>query len=179
MGSYLYGVSAKHITVDGQAVHLCRYIFKPYLHDPQWPPHVAATMAKYDRTWQGRELPKLVIVGGDDGKFQDGMPVHNFHSIRGFGGSVIRPTAVLYDDPYGFGDIVGFLKREGRSWTIVKEHSSHWVGSQGAEGDKVETGKFCQRQWVDETGYHSKSTLVEPMTWEQAFKPRDLALAGA
>jgi len=174
MGAYIYGVLAKSVKADGLTVHLCKYICKPWASEPRWSSLHAARMARIHAYWQDKERARLVVVGDE---FKDGAAIHDLTGRKNWrDGSPLPIPTVFYDDPEGFGNVVGWLRRQGRSWTVVKTHTSEWVGSRGTEGDGMETGRFRQSEWVDETGHHTETTLIQPMTHDEAFHPNRAAV---
>ena len=94
MGQYIYSVRAKSKKTNIGRVHLLGYLYKVSWSGGSDP--VLAMMAgKAERYWEGRTLPKYVVVE----EFKDGAPVLEWH------GSVLAN-----DTPKFPGTLVGHLR---------------------------------------------------------------------
>ena len=106
MGAYVYGYSkSEKEALDIKSglkvvLGLVKYIYKPSYSAFYKPsPYVERKLSRYTNQNEGRELPCYVCVE----KFEDGAAIYDMST---------RPMhSTFYDDPYGFGDWIGMLKK--------------------------------------------------------------------
>lgn len=112
MGTYIYGITQKKINVDGEDIHLCKFMFKPWWGWEHDRPILKARIARIENGWIGKEI-KLIVVGD---KFEEGSEIYDFSKRMNYEGDILCAAPVFHDDPFGFGKVVGWLKKEGRTW---------------------------------------------------------------
>lgn len=122
MGAYLYIYNGNVHVVKNDApdaampkffVGQLEYLCKPSCHD-DLPGQIRRKMSAA----ANRTCPNYMIVG--DAK--EGTPIHHFAGRTDYAGKTLKPEAVFYDDPYGFGPMVGFLHIVGKRWHMKTQH---------------------------------------------------------
>jgi len=109
MGVYVYTMRAKkgNVEIDGTKVeaNVLAYAFKPYWNYDQ-PPLFKQILTRAENYWEARKTPNFFVIGD---KFENGCEVRkNWPDGK----------AACYDAEWP-GEHVGFLKKIGRSWTVV------------------------------------------------------------
>jgi len=109
MGIYVYTMRATkgNVDIDGTKVeaNLLAYAYKPYYSIEQ-PALFKRLQTRAENYWTDRETPNVFVIGD---KFENGCEVR-----RGWPNG----WASCYDSEWP-GEHVGFLKKAGRSWTVV------------------------------------------------------------
>lgn len=109
MGVYVYTLRATkgNVSIDGvkNEANLLAYSFKPCWGDEQ-PALFARLLTRAETYWAKRDTPDVFVIGD---KFEDGCPVR-----KGWPNGM----SSCYDSDW-HGEHVGFLKKIGRSWTVV------------------------------------------------------------
>lgn len=111
MGVYIYTLRAKQATIQigdiPTKANLLSYAFKPYWCDMDEQPKVFKQMiTRAENFWEGKETSDCFVIGD---KFENGCEVRS-------GWPTGKPWA--YDSEWP-GVHLGFLKKIGRSWTVV------------------------------------------------------------
>ena len=128
MGTYIYAVlKGKKIMVGNETIHLCKFQFKPYSFHSDNSPIWYARLERIKNSWGDEKLPRLICVGDE---FKDGQEVFDQFQKYDYSRKCSIPAKItFYDDYDGFGKLVGWLKKNGRKWSIVKENTEKINGS--------------------------------------------------
>jgi len=109
MGVYVYTMRAtkRNVEIDGTVVeaNLLAYAFKPRWGYEQ-PALFNQILTRAENFWSGRKTPDVFVLGD---KFEEGCEVR-----KGWP----KQMSSCYDDKWP-GEHVGYLKKVGRTWTIV------------------------------------------------------------
>lgn len=115
MGSYIYGhtTKSKSLPFDDESgdieVGVVKYICKPGW-DGNMPPQANRTLSRYHTLNENRPLHRYVVID----KIEHGTPIHDLALRKG---QMEYPVhATFYDDPYGFGPVVGRVMKSGRKY---------------------------------------------------------------
>jgi len=115
MGTYVYGIYQKHITIDDKNIHFCKYIYKPSWNMlSETPRRIKSTITRLKNQWEDKQLPKYIVVCHDN-KISNGSIVYNFHDRKTAKGHVIYPSPI-FSDNNEFGSHVGELVKNGEKW---------------------------------------------------------------
>ena len=132
MGTYIYGIGSKYdnkkVLLPGYAepVEVGHFI---YLAKCGWGVETDKRFLRRCEQIRQREVPDFVVVTSSKAAkervfYKQGDAVQNY-SLRtqinypSKERTVMPKHAVMYDDPWGFGPIVGFLQKIGRTWRVV------------------------------------------------------------
>jgi len=125
MGVYVYTLRAKkaNVRIGNETVkaNLLAFAYKPYYGGEQ-PAQFDRQLTRAENFWDKRETPQFVIVGD---KIENGCEVR---------GEWPTGLAVCYDTPDYPGEHVGYLKKVGRTWTVVSTENECYRNWQEAEG---------------------------------------------
>jgi hypothetical protein len=136
MGIYLYSVRAKSIQVEGRTVHALAYLTKPSYggwRRSGMDRHSAMLAGKAESYWAGKAKPEYVALTTND-NFEE------FQTVRAWDGRATDEDTPSFAGSKG---VVGFLKKVGKSWTMVTEVYSVTIGTMKGDCLHVRTsGRF-------------------------------------
>ena len=127
MGAYIYGFSKREKVVpvqgsdDPMTLGAIKHLYKPYYPDG-WDLHPAQQRlaTQYETRNADRAFPEFVVIANDDGRvFQDGDAVFNIAERYNGNGTQLALRATFYDDPDGFGPVVGTLRKVRGKMVVV------------------------------------------------------------
>ena len=118
MGAYIYGYTKKEKilptvgTVGAIKVGVVKYLYKPSDSFYGTSAQEKRLETRYWNMNEGRTLPRYVVVNG----IKVGAEVHDMKGRKGLTGDSISLRPTFYDDPYGFGPVVGKIVKSGRMY---------------------------------------------------------------
>jgi len=127
MSAYIYGRTNKTKTYQvngGGSVVIgnIKYLFKPAgsciclsEYGDKLERQQDAMVLRYENNWEGKEFPALSTVC-DNTTGVSMISVVDTSTVVNSSGNPVHIGATFYDDPYGFGDEVGTLKKVKGKW---------------------------------------------------------------
>lgn len=121
MGSYIYGYTTqkKVLPIKDQdttiEVGVVKYICKPHQLEKYMSPQASRMISRYRTLNENRTLNRYVVTE----KFSPGSPIHDMtkRNPTDIGGAI---NSIFYDDPWGFGPVVGVVVKEKNRWTAIE-----------------------------------------------------------
>jgi len=151
MGNYVYSVRAKSIQVDGRKVHALAYLTKPY-YDYDYgrmDRNSAMLVGKAESYWSSKDRVEFVALIPKD-NFEE------FQSVMAWDGRATCDDTPSFEGSKG---MVGFLKRDGKGWTLAQNVFEVTIGTMKGSCLHVRTsGQFFT---VEEAVSFVNSTKLE------------------